>query len=82
MGTINCKGFTPYKHQRAVIDELRDAKGTGKRVVTLSSRQKGKTFMIANLLLYYALNNNKIKCFCVSPTLKQSKSIYSTIYTN
>lgn len=80
MGTINCKGFTPYKHQRAVIDELRDAKGTGKRVVTLSSRQKGKTFMIANLLLYYALNNNKIKCFCVSPTLKQSKSIYSTIY--
>ena len=36
--------------------------------------------MIANLLLYYALNNAKQKCFCVSPTLKQSKSIYSTIY--
>lgn len=80
MATINCKGFTPYKHQRAVIDELKDAKGTGKRVVTLSSRQKGKTFMIANLLLYYALNYNKQKCFCVSPTLKQSKSIYNTIY--
>lgn len=80
MATINCKGFTPYKHQRAVIDELIDAKGTGKRVVTLSSRQKGKTFMIANLLLYYALNYSKQKCFCVSPTLKQSKSIYNTIY--
>lgn len=80
MATINCKGFTPYKHQRVVIDELIDAKGTGKRVVTLSSRQKGKTFMIANLLLYYALNYNKQKCFCVSPTLKQSKSIYNTIY--
>ena len=77
---ISCRGFTPYRHQRAVIDELRDAKGTGKRVVCLSSRQKGKTFMIANLLLYYALNNKKFKCYCISPTLKQSKSIFNTIY--
>jgi thymidine kinase len=80
LATINCRGFTPYKHQKDVIDELKDAKGTGKRVIVLSSRQKGKSFMIANLLLYYALNNNKVKCFCVSPTLKQSKAIYSTIY--
>ena len=80
LATINCRGFTPYKHQKDVIDELKDAKGTGKRVVVLSSRQKGKSFMIANLLLYYALNNNKVKCFCVSPTLKQSKAIYSTIF--
>lgn len=77
---ISCKGFTPFKHQKAVIEELKSADGTGKTVVTVSSRQKGKTFMIANLLLYYALNNNKYKCFCVSPTLKQSKSIYNTIY--
>lgn len=77
---ITCRGFTPYKHQKAVIEELRDAKGTGKRVVCLSSRQKGKTFMIANLLLYYALNNKKFKCYCISPTLKQSKSIFNTIY--
>lgn len=80
LATINCRGFTPYKHQKDVIDELKDAKGSGKRVVVLSSRQKGKSFMIANLLLYYALNNNKVKCFCVSPTLKQSKAIYNTIY--
>lgn len=80
LATINCRGFTPYKHQKDVIDELKDAKGTGKRVIVLSSRQKGKSFMIANLLLYYALNNNKVKCFCVSPTLKQSKAIYNTIY--
>jgi thymidine kinase len=80
LATINCRGFTPYKHQKDVIDELKNAKGTGKRVIVLSSRQKGKSFMIANLLLYYALNNNKVKCFCVSPTLKQSKAIYSTIF--
>lgn len=36
--------------------------------------------MIANLLLYYALNNKKYKCYCISPTLKQSKSIFNTIY--
>ena len=77
---INCRGFTPYKHQKDVINELKDAKGTGKRVIVLSSRQKGKSFMIANLLLYYALNHNKVKCYCVSPTLKQSKAIYNTIY--
>jgi hypothetical protein len=78
--TLNCVGFTPYKHQKAVIDELKFAKKQGKRVVTVSSRQKGKTFMIANLLLYYALNYVRVNCFCLSPTLKQSKSIYSTIY--
>lgn len=78
--TLNCVGFTPYKHQKAVIDELKNAKKQGKRVVTVSSRQKGKTFMIANLLLYYALNYVRVNCFCLSPTLKQSKSIYSTIY--
>ena len=78
--TIKCKGFTPYKHQKAVIDELIGSEWTGKRVVCLSSRQKGKTFMIANMLLYMALNHKNWKCFCVSPTLKQSKSIYSTIY--
>lgn len=77
---LKCVGFTPYKHQRAVIDEIINQKCQGKRVVAVSSRQKGKTFMIANLLLYYALNYVGVKCFCLSPTLKQSKSIYSTIY--
>lgn len=73
-------GFQPYSHQRAVIDELRDAWGTGKVVAVLSSRQKGKSFMIANLLLYYAINRRNTKNFCLSPTLKQARAIYSTIY--
>lgn len=78
--TLHCVGFTPYKHQKAVIKEIINQKKQGKRVVAVSSRQKGKTFMIANLLLYYALNYVKVNCFCLSPTLKQSKSIYSTIF--
>lgn len=79
MGNKEYIGFTPYSHQRAVIDELKDAKGTGKIVVTKSSRQKGKSFMIANLLLYFSINFQKTKNYCVSPTLKQAKSIYKTI---
>lgn len=73
------KGFKPYKHQRAVINEIVDAKNTNKKIVVVSSRQKGKSFMIANILLYYTINF-KTKNFCISPTLKQAKNIYTTIY--
>lgn len=79
LGSKTYIGFKPYSHQKAVIDELKDAKGTGKVVVTKSSRQKGKSFMISNLLLYFAINFAKTKNYCVSPTLKQAKSVYKTI---
>lgn len=72
-------GFTPYLHQKAVIEELRNARGTGKVVVCKSSRQKGKSYMIANLLLYYAINYCNTKNYCLSPSFKQAKNIYQTI---
>ena len=72
-------GFTPYLHQKSVIEELRNAKGTGKVVVCKSSRQKGKSYMIANLLLYYAINYSNTKNYCLSPSFKQAKNIYQTI---
>ena len=37
-----------------------NVKGTGKLVVCKSSRQKGKSFMIANILLWYAIKWNKV----------------------
>ena len=73
------KGFAPYKHQKDVIEELRNAKGTGKIVVCKSSRQKGKSFMVANLLLYYAINYANTKNYCLSPSFKQAKNIYQVI---
>ena len=76
---IHCVGFHPYAHQRAVIDAIGKSKCSYKTVVVKSSRQKGKSFMIANILLYFALNWNKSKNICVSPTLKQAKNIYKTI---
>lgn len=76
---MNYVGFKPYSHQRAVIDEVKDAKGTGKVVCCKSSRQKGKSLMLANLLLYFAINYKQTKNYCVSPTLKQAKNIFQTI---
>lgn len=77
--TVTYKGFKPYLHQQDVIAELKEAKGTGKVVTVNSSRQKGKSYMISNLLLYFAINYAKTNNYCVSPTLKQSKAIYRVI---
>lgn len=72
-------GFTPFKHQRAVINEIINARGTSKVIACKSSRQKGKSLMIANILLYYAINFGRTRSYCLSPTLKQAKIIYKTI---
>ena len=72
-------GIKPFSFQRAVIDVVKDAKGTGKTVVVKSRRQCGKTTLIANLLLYYGINYAGTKNYCLSPTLKQGKAIYKTI---
>ena len=77
--TKTFKGFHPYLHQADVIAELKDARGTGKIVTVNSSRQKGKTTLIANLLLFFSINFAKTNNYCVSPTLKQSKAIYKVI---
>lgn len=76
---MNYVGFKPYSHQKAVIDALRDAKGTSRVVCVKSSRQKGKSYLISGMLLYYAINYKKTKNFCISPTLKQAKAVYKTI---
>lgn len=73
------KGFAPYLHQNDIIEELRNAKGTGKIVVCKSSRQKGKSYLVGGLLLYYAINYANTKNYCLSPSFKQAKNIYQTI---
>ena len=81
METKQYKGFKPFSFQRAVIDELctSDALKKGKIVVCKSQRQRGKSFMNANILLWYAINISKSKNFILTPTLKQAKEIYQTI---
>ena len=74
-----CHGIHPFSFQKAVIDEVKDARGTGKIVVAKSVRQVGKSTLIANLLLYYSINFEGTKNYCLSPTLKQGKKLYKTI---
>lgn len=74
-------GYTPYNFQRRVIDEVckPNQYRTKKVCVVKSSRQKGKTITVANILLYYTINHNNSKNYCISPTLKQAKEIFKTI---
>lgn len=52
------KGFHPLSYQKAVTDILCtvDGKNSGKIVTVKAQRQRGKSFMIANVLLYYGIN--------------------------
>ena len=72
-------GIKPFSYQQAVINEIKDSRGSGKTVVVKSRRQVGKSVLIANLLLYYAINYKGTKNYVLSPTLKQGKNIYKTI---
>lgn len=79
MALITITGIRPYEHQRAVIEALKDSRGTSKIVCVNSSRQKGKSYLVSNILLYFALNANNQKVFYLAPTLKQSKMLFKLI---
>lgn len=76
---INFVGIKPFSYQRDVIEEVKRGKGTGRVVVVKSRRQVGKSTLISNLLLYFAINYNNTRNYCLSPTLKQGKNIYRSI---
>ena len=76
---ITLKGFSPLPHQQDVLDLLTKKERLGRTVTVKSSRQKGKSLMIVNLLLFYACNYKRTSNFCVSPTLKQSKNLFKII---
>ena len=44
-----------------------------------SKRQVGKSILIENVLLYYAINKPNSTSICISPTLNQSRKIYKEI---
>ena len=72
-------GIKPFSFQKDVINEVINAKGTGKVVAVKSRRQVGKSILISNLLLYYAINFPKTSNYAVSPTAKQGKKIFKQI---
>jgi hypothetical protein len=44
-----------------------------------SKRQIGKSILVENILLYYAINKANSTSICISPTLNQSRKLYKEI---
>lgn len=72
-------GYTPYAHQRAVHDLMRDAHRSGRIYVVKAKRQVGKTTMAENALLEMAINHKGTLSCLVEPTLDQSRRVYKEI---
>ena len=65
MAEVVYKGFSPYPFQKGIID---DVISKDDMFYTLTcGRQIGKTLLLINLLLYYAINNSRTNLLWVSP---------------
>lgn len=72
-------GFTPLKWQRAVIQDVCTPASRGKTFAVKSRRQCGKSVMLENILLWFALNIQGSVSAAVSPTLSQSRKLFKDI---
>lgn len=75
---ITIQGFRPYPHQKAVIDCL-DEHPTGATIVIKSSRQKGKTLLLQQLLLRNALNIKGTNSVLLEPTTAGCRRVMKEI---
>lgn len=71
-------GFKPYPWQREVIDGVCAPGATGTHCVR-SRRQCGKSLMLENILLWYALNHSGSVSAAISPTLSQARKLFRDI---
>lgn len=79
--SITIRGVHLFPHQKEVAELLKDwDKSRGKTIVVKSSRQKGKSILISQALLKYAIGfGRSTKNFYVAPTLRQSRLMYEII---
>lgn len=73
------KGYTPFSHQRAVHNVLNNAYGSGKIFVVKARRQVGKSIMVEQELLRFAINYKGTVSACVCPTLNQARKMFQDI---
>lgn len=73
------KGYTPYSHQRAVHKHLDSGYGSGKIYVVKARRQVGKSIMVEQELLRYAITYKGTISACVCPTLNQARKMFQDI---
>lgn len=73
------KGYVPFSHQRAVHNALNNAYGSGKIYVVKARRQVGKSIMVEQELLRFAINYKNTVNACVCPTLNQARKMFQDI---
>lgn len=76
--TITYKGFTPHPGQARIIKEIFRNDTFFNTIVC--PRQFGKSIMGANLMLYYAINNNNYTVVWAAPIHPRAKSVMEIIY--
>lgn len=78
MSIINIKGIDLFEHQKAVVRKF-DTMQPGGTLVVKSSRQKGKTILLENLLLRQSINHENTTSICVEPSWNQSRRVFRAI---
>ena len=73
------RGYTPYAHQRAVHKQLDRGYRSGRIYVVKARRQVGKSIMVEQELLRYAITYNNTVSACVCPTLSQARKMFQDI---
>ena len=73
------KGYQPFSHQLAVHNVLNKAFRSGNIYVVKSRRQVGKSIMVEQELLRFAINYKGTVSACVCPTLSQARKMFQDI---
>lgn len=79
MATKTFVGYYPYPHQVAVHKALNYSYRTGKIFVVKARRQVGKSIMVEQELLRFAITYNNTVSACVCPTLNQARKMFQDI---
>lgn len=75
---IEIEGFTPYPAQRGWIEKIEDPKI--KYACLIVGRQVGKSLLATNLLLKWALENNKSTSMFCAPIYSQVRKVFDDVY--
>ena len=71
-------GFRPHRGQQRVIDTI--INGKEKYVTVVSPRQQGKSLLLVNLILYYAINDKGSKIGIIAPIYQQARKLMEDLY--
>ena len=78
MSIVNITGPTLFEHQKAVVRKL-DSMQPGGTLVVKSARQRGKTFLMDNILLRQSINYNNTTSIICEPSWAQCKRVFRSI---